>query len=365
MSFYCKNCEKFWSYSLKKCIYCGESLQELTETVYEVIGSTEVNVPSTEHEKVPYFNYLLEDKNGNKIIIKSFEIHEIGDIIDLSEEKTDKDTYKVGVIGTGQMGMGIAEYILREGHKIILKTRRDPEKATLYLKKRLSRDHTEEQQETFMENLKVTLDFSSMKDCDIIIEAVSEDFELKKLTFMELSEVCDPHTIFATNTSSISINKLAKITDRPEKFIGMHFFNPVSRMDLIEVVIGEITTDDTKGFVIAFSEELDKIPVVVKDSPGFIVNRLLLPQINEAVHLVENKVAKKEDIDRAMKLGLNHPMGPFQLADFIGIDICVSILQTIYDELKDDKFKPAKTLIEMLGNGKLGLKSGEGFYKYK
>ncbi|MEN6291143.1 MAG: 3-hydroxyacyl-CoA dehydrogenase NAD-binding domain-containing protein, partial [Methanobacterium sp.] len=196
MSFYCKNCEKFWSYPLKKCIYCGESLKEVVETVYEVIGSTEVKVPSTEHEKVPYFNYLLEDKNGNKIIIKSFENHGIGDTIDLTKEKADKNTYKVGVIGTGQMGMGITEYILREGHQVIIKTRSDPEKATSYLKKRLSRDHTDEQLEIFMQNLEVTLDFSSLKDCDIIIEAISEDFELKKLTFMELSDICDYDTIF-------------------------------------------------------------------------------------------------------------------------------------------------------------------------
>lgn len=364
MTYYCKNCKKWWSYNIKKCIFCSNNLQKVTETQYKIIGFTEIHVPSFQNEKVPYFNYLLEDKNNNKIIIKSFDKHDIGDLIDLEENKKEKRILKIGVVGTGQMGLGIAEYILRKGHKTIIKTRNDVEKVISHIEHKLSKDNTEKEIVNYLTNLSVTLDISEFKECDAVIEAIPEDINLKKAFFNEISKICDLNTIFATNTSSISIDDIAKSTDRPDKFIGMHFFNPVSRMDLIEIVIGEKTSENTKEWIINFSKELNKIPVIVENSPGFIVNRLLLPQINEAVHLFEKNIAKKEDIDKAMKLGLNHPMGPFQLADFIGIDICVSILETIYDELKDDKFKPADTLIDMVKNGKLGFKSGEGFYKY-
>lgn len=364
MAYYCENCDKWWSYPVKKCIFCGNDLQEVVETQYEVIGSTQVNVPSADNKKVPYFNYLLEDKNGNKILIKSFENHQIGNIIDLKEESMNKSIYTIGIIGTGQMGLGIAEYILRQGHKTIIKTRNDAEKVVSRIEQKLLKDNTEDEVAKYISNLDVILDISKFKGCDLVIEAIPEDINLKKAFFSELSKICDLKTIFATNTSSISIDEIAKSTDRPDKLIGMHFFNPVSRMDLIEVVIGEKTSKDTEEWIINLSKELNKMPVLVENSPGFIVNRLLLPQINEAVYLFEKNIAKKEDIDKAMKLGLNHPMGPFQLADFIGIDICVSILETIYNELKDDKFKPADTLVKMVQNGKLGFKSGEGFYKY-
>lgn len=364
MNYYCKNCNKWWSHSVKKCIFCGDDLQEVIETKYKVIGSTQINVPSAGNEKVPYFNYLLEDNNENKIIIKSFESYEIGDIIDFSAENENKTIYTIGIVGTGQMGLGIAEYILQNGHNVIIKSRKNVKKPLALINSKLSKYYNEIQVQKFMEKIEVSTDFNSLSKCDIIIEAVSESFDIKKLVFEELSKICGSETIFATNTSSISIDKLSEITDRSDKFIGMHFFNPVSRMDLIEVVIGEKTSPETMEWTINFSKELEKIPIVVKNSPGFIVNRLLLPQINEAVHLLEKNIAKKEDIDKAMKLGLNHPMGPFQLADFIGIDICISILKTMQNELVDDKFKPANTLIELEKSGKLGFKTGEGFYKY-
>lgn len=364
MDYYCNGCERWWKYPIKTCIFCGEDVQEVVETIYKVIGFTQVQVPSTENPKVPYFNYLLEDKNGNKIIIKSLKEHKIGDFLDLKEDKKQKNIYKVGVIGTGQMGFGIAEYILNNGHFTIIKTRSKKEAVISKFIKQLSKNHTEEQINKIMKKLTVTSDYTKMKECDIIIEAVPENINTKKIVFKELSKYCNKETIFATNTSSISIDDIAESTDRPEKFIGMHFFNPVSKMDLIEVVVGNKTSDETQKWILNFSYELQKNPIIVKNSPGFIVNRLLLPQINEAVLLLEEKKANKEDIDKAMKLGLNHPMGPFQLADFIGIDICLSILETIYKNIGDKKYKPANTLVKMVNNGKLGFKSGEGFYKY-
>lgn len=364
MAYYCSECDRWWSYPVKKCIFCGADVQEVIETEYKVIGFTQIQVPSIENPKVPYFNYLLEDKNGNKIIIKSLEEHKIGDCLDLKGENEIKNVYKVGVVGTGQMGYGIAEYILKKGHCTIIKTRSQNDSVISKFKTKLSKDHTEGQVNEIMKNLRVTSDYSDLGDCDIVIEAVPEDLDTKRIVFEELSRFCGSDTIFATNTSSISIDKIAESTDRPGKVIGMHFFNPVSRMDLIEVVVGKKTYDDTQKWVLNFAHELQKIPIVVKNSPGFIVNRLLLPQINEAVLMLEEGVARKEDIDKAMKLGLNHPMGPFQLADFIGLDICLSIIETIYNKLRDEKYKPAKTLVEMVEKGKLGFKSGEGFYDY-
>jgi len=364
MAYYCSECDRWWSYPVKKCIFCGADVQAVIETEYKVIGFTQIQVPSIENPKVPYFNYLLEDNNGNKIIIKSLEEYKIGDCLDLKEENEIKNVYKVGVVGTGQMGYGIAEHILKKGHQTVIKTRSPSDSVISKFKTKLSKDHTEEQVNEIMKNLRVTLDYSDLGDCDIVIEAVPEDLETKRIVFEELSRYCGENTIFATNTSSISIDKIAESTDRPGKVIGMHFFNPVSRMDLIEVVIGHKTSDEAQNWLMNFSDELQKVPIVVKNSPGFIVNRLLLPQINEAVLLLEEGVANKEDIDRAMKLGLNHPMGPFQLADFIGIDICLSILQTIYNNMGREKYRPSKTLVELVNEGKLGLKSGEGFYKY-
>lgn len=364
MAYYCNECEKWWNHPIKKCIFCGGDVHEVVETKFKVIGFTQIQVPSTENPKVPYFNYLLEDKNGNKIIIKSFKEHEIGESLDLEEDKNIFNVYKVGVIGTGQMGYGIAEYILKKGHGVVVKTRSPEDQVILKFKTRLSKDHTEEQMNEVLKKLTVTSNYANLNDCEIVIEAVPEDLDTKKVVFEELSRTCGKGTIFATNTSSISIDEIAKSTDRPRKVIGMHFFNPVSRMDLIEVVVGAGTSHDTQKWVMNFSNELHKIPIVVKNSPGFIVNRLLLPQINEAVLLIEEGVAEKEDIDEAMKLGLNHPMGPLKLADFIGLDICLSILETIHMNLHDERYKPAKTLVDLVKSGKLGFKSGEGFYKY-
>lgn len=362
--YYCKACNKYWSYPVKKCIFCDGELQEINESKYKVIGFTQVAIPSVGNEKVPYFDYLLEDKNGNKIINKSFNNHKIGDTIDLAI--ADKNDLLIGVVGTGQLGSGIAEYLLRIGYSVILKSRSDvnSKKTIQRISKKLSKDNTNDQVENYLSDLKLTLEYGDMKECDIIIEAVIEDINAKKDVFKTLSTICNKKTIFASNTSSLSIDEISSVTDRPDKCIGMHFFNPVTKMDLIEVIIGKNTSDATKDTIVGFSKDLHKKPIIINNSPGFIVNRLLLPQINEAVKLYENGIATTEDIDAAMKLGLNHPMGPFALADLIGIDVCVLILNTLYQSFKEDRYKPANTLIKLLNEGKVGFKSGEGFYKY-
>jgi 3-hydroxybutyryl-CoA dehydrogenase len=193
---------------------------------------------------------------------------------------------------------------------------------------------------------------------------VAEDIKIKKDVFNELSKTCRTTTIFATNSSSLSIDKIAEGISNPERCIGMHFFNPIHKMDLVEVVIGEKTSPVIQDTVVAFASDLNKKPIVVKNSPGYIVNRLLLPQINEAIHILESGISTKEDIDNAVILGLNHPMGPLQLADFIGLDICLSILEVLSNELDKNKYRPAKLLYDLVRNGKLGYKTKEGFYKY-
>ena len=213
--------------------------------------------------------------------------------------------------------------------------------------------------------LNVTTEYDDLTDCDIIIEAIAEDIALKMDVFKNLSNSCKPSTIFSTNSSSLSIDALAKVSDRPGQCVGMHFFNPIHRMDLVEVVIGTSTSDQTKSQAIELVSRLNKIPIVVKNSPGYVVNRLLLPQINEAILTLEEGIASKEDIDCAVKLGLNHPMGPFELADFIGLDICLSIINVLYDKFNDSKYCPSQLLVAMVEEGKLGFKSGEGFYKYE
>jgi 3-hydroxybutyryl-CoA dehydrogenase len=364
MVYVCDNCDKQWSYHIKKCIFCGNDIRELSQTRYRVVGCTQVNIPCRHYRKVPYFSYLLEDKNGTLIARSCYEVFSIGDEINLKTNKP-KDRC-VGIIGTGQMGKQIAGYLLRYGYSAILKTR-DPQDVDTLLSKfigNLSRNSPPEQVEQYSKQVEITADYADLENCALIIEATPENLEIKREVFEKLSATCNRETIFASNTSSISIDAIASVTDRPEKCIGLHFFNPVSKMNLVEVVLGEYTSEDTKEKTIEFSKNLDKDAVVVKNSPGFIVNRLLLPQINEAVHLLEEGVATREDIDRAVTSGLNHPMGPFALADFIGIDVCISILETLNDALKDDKYTPADTFYNMLRDNQIGKKVGEGFYEY-
>lgn len=204
----------------------------------------------------------------------------------------------------------------------------------------------------------------AVKDVDLVIEAVPEHFELKKKVFIEIDKAAPEHAILASNTSSISITKLAAVTSRPEQFIGMHFFNPVPVMKLVEIVKGLQTSEKTYESVEQTARLLDKTPVPVEDFPGFVSNRVLMPMINEAIYCVYEGVATPEHVDSVMKLGMAHPMGPLRLADFIGLDVCLDILNVLYDGFKDPKYRPCPLLVKMVDAGKLGDKTGEGFYSY-
>src|SRR5690606_2498329 len=203
-----------------------------------------------------------------------------------------------------------------------------------------------------------------VKQAGLVIEAATENIITKLEIFKKLNKFCNENTILATNTSSISITKIASVVSMPERVIGMHFMNPVPIMRLVEVIKGVHTSDTTSNTIVDLSEKLDKVPVLVNDYPGFVANRILIPMINEAIETLYNNVAGVEDIDTVMKLGMSHPMGPLQLADFIGLDVCLSILNVLYDGFKKEKYAPCPLLVNMVEAGKLGVKSGEGFYSY-
>jgi len=277
----------------------------------------------------------------------------------------------ISVIGSGTMGNGIAQTFalfnfnvrlydinsenLKKGEQTILKN----------LQRMVNKEKiTESEAENTVGNIKYTSDFDSILNADLVIEVVSENFKLKKSIFKELDLKCPKNTIIASNTSSISITKLAEATTRKDKVIGMHFMNPVPIMKLVEVINSKYTSKETSDMIINLSEQLEKIPLVVNDFPGFISNRILMPMINEAIESLDQGVADVKNIDGIMKLGMGHPMGPLQLADLIGLDVCKSILEVMLDGLKNPKYKPNKLLIELVNNGKLGIKSGEGFYDY-
>ncbi|MFN8260135.1 MAG: 3-hydroxybutyryl-CoA dehydrogenase [Chitinophagales bacterium] len=279
----------------------------------------------------------------------------------------------ITVIGSGTMGNGIAHVCAQFGYQVSLVdiAQAALDKAILTITKNLERQVqkgviTEEVKLQTLQNVKT---FTSVKDCvsasDLVIEAASENAVIKEKIFRELDEICAPHCILASNTSSISITKIGACTKRPDKVIGMHFMNPVPVMKLVEVIRGYATSAETNNLVYEVSKALQKIPVEVNDYPGFVANRILMPMINEAIYSLYEGVAGVHEIDTVMKLGMAHPMGPLQLADFIGLDVCLAILRVLHDGFGNPKYAPCPLLVNMVTAGYLGAKSGEGFYKYE
>ncbi|AIY14832.1 MULTISPECIES: 3-hydroxybutyryl-CoA dehydrogenase [Cellulophaga] len=278
----------------------------------------------------------------------------------------------IAVIGAGTMGNGIAHVFAQNGFKVHLIDIAEAslEKGIATITKNLDRMLTKEviseadKKNTLANITTYTQLEEGVKNMDLVVEAATENIELKLKIFKQLDAVTDAETILATNTSSISITQIAAVTNRPEKVIGMHFMNPVPIMKLVEIIRGYTTSDEVTKLIMDLSIQLGKIPTEVNDYPGFVANRILMPMINEAIETLYNGVAGVEEIDTVMKLGMAHPMGPLQLADFIGLDVCLSILNVMHDGFKNPKYAPCPLLVNMVTAKKLGIKSGEGFYDY-
>ena len=275
------------------------------------------------------------------------------------------------VIGTGTMGLDIAQVFSTKGYSVKLfgrtaeSTGRASAKLQKGLLKRVERGKmTQEAADAIIAGVAFTNSYEDAKDADLVIEAIIENMDLKKILFGTLEGICPESTIFATNTSSISITEIAAATKRPDKFIGMHFFNPATVMKLVELIRGMHTSDETFNAIKELTVAIGKEPVEVAEAPGFVVNRLLIPMINEACEIVQNGVASPEDVDNAMKLGANHPMGPLALGDLIGLDVCLAIMDTLYNETHDSKYRASCLLRKMVRAGKLGRKTGCGFFQY-
>ncbi|MEC8831556.1 MAG: 3-hydroxybutyryl-CoA dehydrogenase [Bacteroidota bacterium] len=279
---------------------------------------------------------------------------------------------QIAVIGAGTMGNGIAHVFAQNGYKVNLVdiSQASLDKGMATITKNLDRMIAKEvideaKKEATLNNITTYTNLKDgVSDMDLVVEAATENLDIKLKIFKDLDEICKAETILATNTSSISITQIGAATNRPEKVIGMHFMNPVPIMKLVEIIRGYSTSDEITETIMDLSKKLGKIPTEVNDYPGFVANRILMPMINESIETLYNGVAGVQEIDTVMKLGMAHPMGPLQLADFIGLDVCLSILNVMYDGFKNPKYAPCPLLVNMVMAGKLGVKSGEGFYDY-
>ncbi|MEK6923980.1 MAG: 3-hydroxyacyl-CoA dehydrogenase family protein [Candidatus Micrarchaeota archaeon] len=329
-----------------------------------VVASTRVHAASREHPDAPYTSGICRTGGGKLSPFKTKQTAQPGDEL---LEKPSFDITTIGVVGTGQMGVGIAALCAAKGFNVVLKSRREEtaRSALEAISRQLRKTLGTQQAANAIARVSTTTRFQDLKCAQFVVESIVEDEAAKREAFRQLGENTPPTTVIATNTSSIQVGKLAAETAHPNRVVGMHFFNPVHAMQLVEIVRPQDASGEAVAKAGALAEALGKTAITVKDSPGFIVNRLLLPQLNDAARLVQEGVASAEEVDEAVRLGLNHPMGPLRLIDLIGVDTAVEVLRQLHAQTGEKHFAPCKLLEKMLAEGKLGRKAGEGFYTYK
>ena len=364
MIFACSSCDKRWRYPLKICLFCGHEVKEQKLHAMIVRAVTRVDVPSSGHERVPYYNLLLEDNDGKFFLRKQLKRAVVGE--KFIKETARKQSLTIGIVGTGIMATGLASLLLQYDYPLVVAGRSHAslEKCKGQIRKVLLKGFDEEEVTRRMDSGIFVLGLDALAKADLIIESIAEELTAKHDILRQIENICSSKAIIATNTSSFSITELAEVLENPERFLGLHFFNPVARMQLVEVVKGEKTAPETMAKGKKFAEDLGKSPVAVNDNPCFIVNRILMPFLNEAAKVYDEGVASVEDIDKAAVLGLNHPIGPLALIDLIGVDIFVNILGNL-ERMLGDGYEPAKKALLLFKDGAVGRKAGKGFYLYE
>jgi 3-hydroxybutyryl-CoA dehydrogenase len=330
------------------------------------VAVTEVHIPSIGHEDVPYWVALLRCDDG-RLAMRKLDVRvALGDRLAVGGGPAE-DQLTVGVVGSGVMGRGLVELMLTKGHPVVFSGRslERLESARKRVLDRLARVMDEAQVADADSRLGLSEGPAGLAGCDVVVEAVVEDLAPKAAALQDAESAMREDAVLATNTSSLPLGDLSLGLAAPERFGGLHFFNPPNRMRLIEIARCPKTTDETAAFLDSFASSLGKIPVRVAAKPGFVVNRVLMPLLNEAVRVLEDGVAPADDIDQAVRLGLNHPMGPLALADLIGLDVVVSIMDDLHERIGDEAYAPRPYLRELVAAGKLGRKTGEGFYSYE
>lgn len=361
----CPSCGARYSYPVEECTFCRVPLEEHVTESGEVVAVTEVTVPSIGHEDVPYWCALVARPQGGFAIVKRDLPAVVGDRLSFSSAE-ESASYVIGVLGSGVMARGLVELFLSRGQRVVW-VGRSLDRLGVAREKvvgRLARVMDDDQLAHATARLTIAADHTALGACDLVLEAIVEDVDAKIAELKAIEPVLSDTCVIASNTSSLPLDVLSAVLKRPGRFGGMHFFNPPTRMKLVEIIRAPETTDETDAFLFDLSLALGKTPIRVANGPGFVVNRVLMPLLNEAVRELEDNAAPAADIDEAIRLGLNHPMGPLALADLIGLDVVVSIMDDMHSRLQDEAYAPRPLLRDLVAQGKLGRKSGQGFFEY-
>lgn len=362
----CVTCGRTYAYELDECTFCRVPLKHVPGGAGTVLAVTQVDVPSLGHEDVPYWCALIRDDSGCQVLVKRDVAIDVGATVSLAATEAE-DLLVVGVLGTGVMGRGLVELLLSRGHDVVWVGRSEGSLARgrARVLDRLARVMDEVEVEAVSSHLVTSADPAVFARCDLVIEAVVEELEPKAEALKHAEAAMRYDAVLATNTSGLPLDELAASLERPERFGALHFFNPPNRMRLVETSTCSATSVGTSAFLDEFSRSLGKVPVRVAQRPAFVVNRVLMPLINEAVRSLEEGAAPAEAIDEAIRLGLNHPMGPLALADLIGLDVVLNIMENLVARTGDEAYDPRPLLRQLVVEGKLGRKTGEGFHIYR